>query len=153
MESSSCYLQIEILSFKMRFLCLHGSGANSQVRCCRVLIVVIVKLSHASIIFHLFGGTRLISLHRYTKSKLVRYAARDCGSVHIIFTQHPTILSEANHLPYTAALRYELGDHHSFEFVEGSVACPMASGSETPLSGPRLLLTIHRIQKRWRYAR
>lgn len=31
-----------------------------------------------------------------------------------------------NHFP--AAIRYELGDHHSFEFVEGAIAHPMDPG-------------------------
>lgn len=39
--------------------------------------------------------------------------------------------SKSRRSPLTAALRYELGDHHSFEFIEGAVQCPMAPGLET----------------------
>ncbi|MCJ1262835.1 hypothetical protein MMC22_002705 [Lobaria immixta] len=34
----------------------------------------------------------------------------------------------------TAAIRYELGDHHSFEFVEGAIAHPMDPGIKSLVS-------------------
>lgn len=39
------------------------------------------------------------------------------------------VQASLNHNP--AAIRYELGHQHSFEFVEGSLSCPIASGVDS----------------------
>jgi len=97
----------------MRFLCLHGRGTNSEVES-RLFLSPFHQRSLLPI--QIFGF----------QTSIWQFLLRRDGDV-----------------PKTslAALRYELGNHHVYEFVEGSVPCDPAPGDRPLFVVLRKVLT------------
>ena len=114
-------------SSKMRFLCLHGSGTNSRVRIENPSTSIV---SFRELMRHRSLRRRQVRSHSWTTPYAPLFPA---GS-----SSGSSSGAEADS-GVVAALRYELGDDHEYEFVQGTLVQPMAPGWYPPASLPRSL--------------